>query len=106
MLNSRDLSKISNLEPIVLRLLGAEIMLQLLRLFLQLDDALLEPLDLPLQRGPLRLFALELKSKFMMSGGYGRTRRTDGDLLPISNLPDHSSNESRGATRQAADKLS
>ena len=103
MLNSRDLSKISNLEPIVLRLLGAEIMLQLLRLFLQLDDALLEPLDLPLQRGPLRLFALELKSKFMMSDGYGMT---DGDLLPISNLPDHSSNESRGATRQAADKLS
>ena len=80
-------------------------MLQLLRLFLQLDDALLESLDLPLQRGPLRLFALELKSKFMMSDGYGRTDGV-GDLLPISNLPDHSSNESRGATRQAADKLS
>ena len=53
-------------------------MLQPLRLLLQLDDALLEPLDLPLQRGPLRLFAVELKFvwKFMMS--VGRSRRKEG----------------------------
>ena len=44
-------------------------MLQPLRLLLQVDDVLLEPLDLPLQRRPLRLFALELKVvwKFMIS---------------------------------------
>ena len=52
-------------------------MLQLLRLFLQLYDALLEPLDLPLQRCPLRLFALELKLKFMMSDGYGNADTTE-----------------------------
>ena len=58
----------SNLKEHVLALLGAQVMLQPLRLLLQLDDALLEPLDLPLQRRPLRLFALELKIawKFMM----------------------------------------
>ena len=68
-------------------------MLQPLRLLLQLDDALLEPLDLPLQRGPLRLFAVELKFvwKFMMSrsdASEGRSR----DRLSISDLSDHCSN--------------
>ena len=75
-------------------------MLHPLRLLLQLDDALLEPLDLPLQRRPLRLFALELKVawKFMMRVAGRLSEGAEIDLLPISDLSDHCSNAWRDAT--------